>query len=87
MVIGKVFINQQEELLGNIRLYTLAERRIEPGYLTFPLLTLRAAAITVGKRCIEATTFQGVSRCGPQPLRTVMITQLYALIHKIFAYL
>ena len=60
MVIGKVFINQQEELLGNIRLYTLAERRIEPGYLTFPLLTLRAAAITVGKRCIEATTFQGV---------------------------
>ena len=60
MVIGKVFINQQEELLGNIRLYTLAERRIEPGYLTFPLLTLRTAAITVGKRCIEATTFQCV---------------------------
>ena len=60
VVNGKVFINQQEELLRNIRLDTLAKRWIEPGYLMFPLSTLRGAAITIGKRCFEATTFQCV---------------------------
>ena len=60
VVNGEVFINQQEELLTNIRLDTLAKRWIEPGYLTFPLSTLCGAAITIGKRCFEATTFQCV---------------------------
>ena len=53
VVDGEVFINQQEELLRNIRLDTLAKRWIEPGYPTFPFSTLRGAAITIGSHYVS----------------------------------